>query len=74
MEIKPDINLECILWFFAITKQGFLGVKTRDCMASYRPDNNDKYTKVVKSIWRAAMEKVKSEMSSEKGLQQFPIL
>jgi len=43
-------------------------------MASYRPDNNDKYTKVVKSIWRAAMEKVKSEMSSEKGLQQFPIL
>jgi hypothetical protein len=25
-------------------------------------------------LWRAAMEKVKSEISSEKGLQQFRIL
>ncbi len=34
----------------SIAKQGFWCVRTRDCMASYRADNNDKYTKLDRAF------------------------
>ncbi len=34
----------------SIAKQGFWSVRTRDCMASYRADNNDKYTKLDRAF------------------------